>query len=88
LARSASFFLYSARSSSDVSNSDSSSVVSDAVDESESPAPAGPASFFNAAAAISAPRPVPGGGDASRMGCVWWNTSPRGRRRCISPSIS
>jgi hypothetical protein len=51
---------------------DSSSVVSDAVDESESPAPAGPESFFNAAAAISAPRPVPGGGDASRMGCVWW----------------
>mmetsp|Transcript_1459 Transcript_1459/g.5533 ORF Transcript_1459/g.5533 Transcript_1459/m.5533 type:complete len:261 (-) Transcript_1459:1282-2064(-) len=22
------------------------------------------------------------------MGCVWWNTNPRGLRRCISPSMS
>ena len=33
------------------------------------------------------PRPTPGGGDASRRGCVWWNTSPGGRRRCISLSM-
>ena len=87
-ARSSSFLLYSARSSSDVSYSDSSSLVSDAVDDSESPAPAGPESFFGANAAISTPRPTPGGGDASRMGCVWWNAKPLGLRRCISPSMS
>ena len=35
----------------------------------------------------SAPRAIPGGGDAGRSGCVWWNTRPGGRRRCISLSM-
>ena len=32
-------------------------------------------------------RAIPGGGDAGRSGCVWWNTRPGGRRRCISLSM-
>ena len=35
----------------------------------------------------SAPRAIPGGGEAGRSGCVWWNTKPGGRRRCISLSM-